>query len=131
MKTFPKLFHPRNISTILTTSQIYSTLYIFISLSTIIYLHLQRTRRAMSVVGMPVETQDAVFRTVAAVLHLGNITFEDDGNEAAKVSAGDAERSLASAAALLGVEVEGLRRILTTRTRQTPDGESSIKLYFI
>ena len=53
---------------------------------------------------MPVETQDAVFRTVAAVLHLGNITFEDDGNEAAKVSAGDAERSLASAAALLGVE---------------------------
>lgn len=84
---------------------------------------MQRTRRAMSVVGMPVESQDAVFRTVAAVLHLGNIVFEDDGNEAARVVAGDGEKSLASAAAMLGVEVEGLRKILTTRTRQTPDGE--------
>jgi myosin V len=76
----------------------------------------------MTLVGMPEEAQDSVFRAVAAVLHLGNIVFEDDGNEAAQVVAGDGEKSLISAANLLGVDTDGLRNILTTRTRQTPDG---------
>ncbi|XP_057720856.1 myosin-6-like isoform X1 [Arachis stenosperma] len=33
------------------------------------------TRRAMDVVGMSFEEQDAIFRVVAAILHLGNIEF--------------------------------------------------------
>lgn len=76
----------------------------------------------MSIVGIPMEEQDAVFRAVAAVLHLGNIDFEDSGDEAATVAPGEAADALAAAADLLGVDSEGLRRILTTRTRQTPDG---------
>ena len=33
----------------------------------------------MSVVGIPLVEQDAVFRTVAAVLHLGNVDFVEAG----------------------------------------------------
>jgi myosin-5 len=76
----------------------------------------------MTLVGMPEEAQNSVFRAVAAVLHLGNVIFADDGNEAAQVVAGDGEQSLNLAADLLGVDTDGLRKILTTRTRQTPDG---------
>lgn len=82
----------------------------------------RRTRRSMSVVGIPEAQQDAVFRTVAAVLHLGNLAFEPtpDGDASALTAA--AEEHLEAAAALLGVAGEGLRKALTTRTRQTPDG---------
>jgi myosin-5 len=47
--------------------------------------------------------------------------FVDGGDEAAAVEAG-AEENLEAAAHLLGVDAEGLRKALTTRTRQTPDG---------
>ncbi|KAI3469890.1 hypothetical protein Pfo_026553 [Paulownia fortunei] len=43
------------------------------------------TRRAMDVVGISSDEQDAIFRVVAAILHLGNIEF-------AKVSDGDASQ---------------------------------------
>lgn len=78
----------------------------------------------MSVVGIPEGEQDAVFRTVAAVLHLGNIEFVEspEGGADASAVAPAAEEHLAAAAALLGVDAEGLRKALTTRTRQTPDG---------
>ncbi|XP_052306722.1 myosin-9 isoform X2 [Populus trichocarpa] len=36
------------------------------------------TRRAMDVVGINEKEQDAIFRVVAAILHLGNINFEKD-----------------------------------------------------
>ena len=81
----------------------------------------RRTRRSMSVVGIPEGEQDAVFRAVAAVLHLGNVAFADAGDEASGVEPA-AEEHLAAAAYLLGVRPEGLRKALTTRTRQTPDG---------
>ena len=82
------------------------------------------TRRSMNVVGIPEVEQDAVFRTVAAVLHLGNVAFEEasiGGADASSV-AGAAEEHLEAAAHLLAVDSEGLRKALTTRTRQTPDG---------
>ena len=34
----------------------------------------------MTLVGIPVEQQDACFRLVAAVLHLGNLEFVDAGD---------------------------------------------------
>lgn len=37
----------------------------------------QATRRSMTLVGIPQQQQDAVFRIVAAVLHLGNLSFEE------------------------------------------------------
>lgn len=75
----------------------------------------------MDVVGIPKDNQEAVFRAVVAVLHVGNIDFEALDDDQAKVSEKGME-SLSIAADLLGVPAEGLEKILTTRTRQTVDG---------
>ncbi|WPT16300.1 Myosin-11 [Picochlorum sp. SENEW3] len=80
-----------------------------------------KTRHAMDIVGIPRETQECVFKAVVAVLHLGNIVFEAVDDDESKV-ASIGEESLCTAASLLGVPVEGLRKILTTRTRKTVDG---------
>jgi myosin-5 len=81
-----------------------------------------RTRRAMGAVGVPEAEQDACFRTVAAVLHLGNVEFADGGDDAAAVAGEGAAEALAAAAELLGVDAAALARALTTRTRHTRDG---------
>jgi myosin heavy subunit len=41
---------------------------------------MQATRRSMTLVGIPLPQQDAVFRLVAAVLHLGNLMFQEDSD---------------------------------------------------
>ena len=85
----------------------------------------KRTRRAMSLVGIPDAEQVAVCATVAAVLHLGNIAFVPAREEdSSAVAAGRPTQHLAVAAALLGVDAAGLGRALTTRTRHTVDGAS-------
>lgn len=78
----------------------------------------------MTLVGIPVEQQDAVFRLVAAVLHLGNLEFADGGEQDSSTLAPPAQKHLDACAMLLGVEAEGLLKALTTRTRQTVDGEN-------
>ena len=71
-------------------------------------------------------------QVVAALLHLGNIEFvepsEQDGgtseHDASGVQPGSAaEQHLGNAACLLGVDPQQLLGALTTRTRQTPEGE--------
>ena len=65
-----------------------------------------------------------MFQTVAAVLHLGNVSFADGAEQdSSQVPAGPARKHLEAAAQLLGVPAEGLARALTTRTRQTTDGD--------
>jgi myosin-5 len=81
-----------------------------------------RTRNAMDIVGIPLETQECVFKAIAAVLHLGNVTFESIDDDECKVST-VGEEALGDAARLLGIPADGLRIILTTRTRITPDGK--------
>jgi hypothetical protein len=58
----------------------------------------QRTVTAMAKVGMSPEQRDAVLGAVAAVLHLGNITFQE-GSEAdsSKVASGEASHHLQAA----------------------------------
>mmetsp|Transcript_16539 Transcript_16539/g.49488 ORF Transcript_16539/g.49488 Transcript_16539/m.49488 type:complete len:1726 (-) Transcript_16539:622-5799(-) len=80
------------------------------------------TRRSMTLVGIPLEQQDAVFRMVAAVLHLGNLTFKEAGDQDTSTIHPDAQKHLEATAFLLGVETDGLLKALTTRTRQTVDG---------
>ena len=76
----------------------------------------------MTLVGIPEREQDAACRTVAAVLHLGNVDFVEAGDaDSSKVAPGD-ERHLKSAAKLLGVDTDGLLKSLTSRTRHTVDG---------
>lgn len=48
----------------------------------------------MSVVGLSVDAQDTVLQIVAAILHLGNITFREEGNYAV-VESEDCEFMLA------------------------------------
>ncbi|MEW5300071.1 MAG: hypothetical protein WDW36_003028 [Sanguina aurantia] len=82
----------------------------------------QLTIRAMERVGIPQADRTATFRTVAAILHLGNINFQVGEDDSSHVVAGDAEHHLGATAELLGVGRDGLRKALTTRTRNTRDG---------
>jgi myosin heavy subunit len=47
----------------------------------------RHTRKAMSVVGMTEDEQKNLFRVVAIVLHLGNVTLKEEGSERSAVSA--------------------------------------------
>jgi myosin V len=82
---------------------------------------MQKTRLAMDVVGIQKETQESVFKAVAAVLHLGNISFDAVDDDEARISQ-NGEEALKVSARLLGVPIDGLRKLLTTRTRRTVDG---------
>jgi len=84
------------------------------------------TRRAMSIVGMNEEEQAHVLQTVAAILHLGNISFAADAasSEGAACLAGaPAMEALDAAATLLVVEPTALDKALRTRTLRTRDGD--------
>lgn len=75
----------------------------------------------MASFGLSDDCQASVLRLVAGILHLGNLAFteQEDRSQVAPV----ARDSLATAAQLLGLDAEGLERVLTTRVRMTPDGE--------
>ncbi|XP_052193684.1 myosin-12 isoform X2 [Diospyros lotus] len=81
------------------------------------------TRNAMDVVGICPEEQDAIFRVVAAILHLGNIEFIK-GNEMDSSKLKD-EKScyhLQTAAELLMCDEKALEDSLCKRVIVTPDG---------
>ncbi|CAI5986886.1 unnamed protein product [Closterium sp. NIES-65] len=81
------------------------------------------TRRAMDVVGLSHLEQDAIFRVVAAILHLGNISFAPGKQpDSSKVSGDKAKFHLDAAAELLGCDRRALRESLITRTLVTRDG---------
>ena len=82
------------------------------------------TKECLSRIGLSLEDQRAVFSIVAAVLHLGNIEFEEKGNEAdedkhseadnAKIS--EASRpSLVKACELLGLDEEKVSEAILTK----------------
>lgn len=84
------------------------------------------TRRAMTVVGLTEEEQAHVFQTVAAILHIGNLSFEADpscSDGGAKLTGGAAAEALDAAAALLAVEAAALDKAVRTRTLRTRDGD--------
>lgn len=59
---------------------------------------LQRTVTAMAKVGIPPEQRDSVFATVAAVLHLGNVSFVDGKeSDSSIVAPGAAQEHLQAA----------------------------------
>eukprot|EP00210_Caulerpa_lentillifera_P009028 g8617.t1 len=83
----------------------------------------ERTRQAMSLVGINEEDQISICRTVAAVLHLGNVAFSEGEDADQSVVANEQSVfHLESASKLLGVDAEALKHSLTTRTRHTRDG---------
>ncbi|KAK3097679.1 hypothetical protein FSP39_012037 [Pinctada imbricata] len=81
---------------------------------------------AMTHLGISVDEKQSIYTIVAALLHLGNIAFEEnveDTKGGCKVGDG-AENTLVTTASLLAVDKEELRECLTTRIMQTSRGGS-------
>ncbi|GLT85614.1 hypothetical protein SLE2022_038000 [Rubroshorea leprosula] len=82
-----------------------------------------KTRRAMDIVGISHEDQEAIFRALAAILHLGNIEFSP-GKEHDSSVIKDQKSSfhMQMAADLFMCDVNLLLSTLCTRTIQTREG---------
>ncbi|KAF8022278.1 hypothetical protein BT93_G2431 [Corymbia citriodora subsp. variegata] len=81
------------------------------------------TRNAMDIVGISQDEQDAIFRVVAAILHLGNVNFTK-GKEVDSSRLKDEQSSyhLRTAAELLMCNEKALEDSLCKRVIVTPDG---------
>ncbi|CAF1210556.1 unnamed protein product, partial [Didymodactylos carnosus] len=82
--------------------------------------------RSMDHIGLTSKDKLNIYSTVAAVLHLGNISFEDDPESTkggCKITA-SGEQSLAITAEMLGLEVRDLRMALITRVLMTKTSSS-------
>uniref|UniRef100_A0A2N9EFJ8 Myosin motor domain-containing protein n=1 Tax=Fagus sylvatica TaxID=28930 RepID=A0A2N9EFJ8_FAGSY len=82
-----------------------------------------KTRRAMDIVGISEEDQEAIFRTLAAILHLGNIEFSP-GKEHDSSVIKDQKSSfhMQMAANLLRCDEKLLLATICTRSIQTREG---------
>ncbi|KAF0892732.1 hypothetical protein E2562_017698 [Oryza meyeriana var. granulata] len=82
-----------------------------------------KTRRAMDIVGISFSHQEAIFRTVAAILHLGNIEFSPGKEfDSSAVKDEKSKFHLQMAADLLMVDGKLLLTTLCYRTIKTPEG---------
>ncbi|KAK2455375.1 Myosin family protein with Dil domain-containing protein [Trifolium repens] len=80
------------------------------------------TKRAMDIVGISQEEQDAIFRVVAAILHLGNIRFEKSEETDSSVLADeDSKFHLQTTAELLMCEPNAVEVALCKRVMITPE----------
>lgn len=79
------------------------------------------TRQAMDVIGIREEDQSSVLQIVAGVLHLGNISFEEQGNYAIPEN----DDFLQYPAFLLGIDVSLLKEKLTSRVMDSKWGGKS------
>ncbi|CAL4974396.1 unnamed protein product [Urochloa decumbens] len=81
------------------------------------------TRKAMDTVGITEQEQEAIFRVVAAVLHLGNINFAKGREVDSSVLKDDQSRfHLNTAGELLMCDCEKLENALINREINTPEG---------
>ncbi|XP_037079769.1 unconventional myosin-VI-like [Pollicipes pollicipes] len=80
--------------------------------------------KALATVGLADQERLAIYTTVAAVLHLGNVAFEDnpEDRKGGCMVSPSSEKALASAAALLGVDPDELNQALLSRVMQTSKG---------
>ncbi|CAN6478842.1 unnamed protein product [Victoria cruziana] len=80
------------------------------------------TRRAMDVVGISEKDQDAIFRVIAAILHLGNIVFAKGKEIDSSVLKDDQSRfHLNMTAELLMCDPQSLENALIKRVMVTPE----------
>ncbi|KAH7574460.1 hypothetical protein JRO89_XS03G0299300 [Xanthoceras sorbifolium] len=82
-----------------------------------------KTRKAMDVVGISHEDQEAIFRTLAAILHLGNIEFSPGKeHDSSVIKDQNSNFHLQTVADLFMCDVNLLLAALCTRTIQTREG---------
>ncbi|KAL3188050.1 hypothetical protein MRX96_004280 [Rhipicephalus microplus] len=89
--------------------------------------------RALRLMGLTDEERLNIYVAVAAVLHLGNVTFEespDDSRGGSQVTR-ESEQSLRVAAALMGVDPDELRQSLLSRVMQTSKGGLKGTVYMV
>ncbi|PQQ08879.1 myosin-17-like [Prunus yedoensis var. nudiflora] len=80
------------------------------------------TRRAMDVVGISEEEQDAIFMVVAAILHLGNVEFAKGEDIDSSVIKDEKSRfHLSTTAELLKCDPKSLEEALIKRVMVTPE----------
>lgn len=94
----------------------------------------RQTDRALSNFGVSEEQKQEIYSIVAAVLHLGNISFvedQDDKSGGCNVEPGQAEQSVQLTADLMGLDVELLRQSLTTRVMSTARGGHKGTVYMV
>ncbi|KAG9511399.1 Unconventional myosin-VI, partial [Fragariocoptes setiger] len=94
----------------------------------------EHTERALENFGVNAEHKLAIYQIVAAVLHLGNISFEDDPDDnrgGCRVVAGQSEYSLAVAARLMGLDTELLRQCLASRVISTSRAGHTGTVYMV
>ncbi|XP_071438694.1 myosin heavy chain 95F isoform X2 [Hetaerina americana] len=79
---------------------------------------------ALARIGLSEKERLSIYTMVAGVLHLGNVTFEDNPEDLKGGSrvCMSAEKSLSVAATLMGVDVEELRQALVSKVMQTSRG---------
>ncbi|XP_012266629.2 myosin heavy chain 95F-like isoform X2 [Athalia rosae] len=79
---------------------------------------------ALARLGMTDDERMEIYTMIAAVLHLGNITFEDNPEDAKGGSriTSDSEISVVTSASLLGVDPDELRQALISKVMQTSRG---------
>ncbi|CAH8361175.1 unnamed protein product [Eruca vesicaria subsp. sativa] len=78
-----------------------------------------KTREAMSIVGISLEEQEAIFRILAAILHLGNIEFTN--GEETDSSVPKDKKSLRIVAELFRCDEQALEDSLCKRVMVTPE----------
>ena len=84
----------------------------------LLHTHLPSLQVALAFrsIALPTEHQQGLYRAVAAILHLGNVTFSATDDDACAV--GDAS-ALGAAADFLGVAYATFEEALTSRTMQS------------
>ncbi|OAY85788.1 Myosin-15 [Ananas comosus] len=88
-----------------------------------------KTRRAMDIVGISVTDQEAIFRTLAAILHLGNIEFSPGkDHDSSIIKDAKSNFHLQMAANLFMCNPELLVATLCSRSIQTLEGTITIAL---
>lgn len=86
----------------------------------------QRLDNALLRLDMSDSTKTEIYLLVACILHLGNVSFElnaDDAHDGCQV-ARDSDQALSMVAELLGVEALKLREALVSRVVQNRGGTS-------
>ncbi|OMO78429.1 IQ motif, EF-hand binding site [Corchorus capsularis] len=79
------------------------------------------TRKAMDVVGISEKEQEAIFRVVAAILHLGNIAFAKGEEDSSMLQDDESKFHLQMTAELLMCDPQALEVALCERVMITPE----------
>ena len=84
----------------------------------------QSLDRDLGNIGLSSAERNSVYTTIAAILHIGNIIFEDDpdDNRGGCRVTDQSEASLQTTASLMGLDCDELRRALTARVMQATKG---------